>query len=63
MAITLDHCVLNPYQPDLEQEIESVKEMLKQYRLSCVIETGARFLLDPYIVPTVYFCIQYVVRL
>ena len=48
VAITLDHCVLNPYQPDPEQEIESVKEVLKQYRLSCVIETGARFLLDPW---------------
>ncbi|MBE9571000.1 MAG: sugar phosphate isomerase/epimerase [Proteobacteria bacterium] len=48
VAITLDHCALNPYQPDLEQEIESVKGMLKQYDLSCVIETGARFLLDPW---------------
>ena len=48
VAITLDHCALNPYQPGLEQEIKSVKEMLKQYRLSCVIETGARFLLDPW---------------
>lgn len=47
-AITLDHCALNPYQPDLEQEIESVKRVLKQYDLSCVIETGTRFLLDPW---------------
>lgn len=46
VAITLDHCALNPYQPDLEQEIESVKKILQQYYLSCVIETGARFLLD-----------------
>ena len=46
VAITLDHCALNPYQPDLEQEIESVKEILQQYYLSCVIETGTRFLLD-----------------
>ena len=48
VAITLDHCALNPYQPDLEQNIESVKGILKQYHLSCVIETGARFLLDPW---------------
>lgn len=48
VAITLDHCALNPYQPDLEREIEFVKGMLKQYDLSCVIETGARFLLDPW---------------
>lgn len=48
VAITLDHCALNPYQPDPEQDIESVKKMLKQYDLSCVIETGARFLLDPW---------------
>ena len=47
VAITLDHYALNPYQPDPEQEIESVKKMLKQYHLLCVIETGARFLLDP----------------
>ena len=47
VAITLDHCALNPYQPDLEQNIETVRKILKQYDLSCVIETGARFLLDP----------------
>jgi len=47
VAITLDHHALNPWQPNLDEEIEAVKEVLKRYALTCVIETGARFLLDP----------------
>lgn len=47
VAITLDHHALNPWQPNLDEEIEAVKKVLKRYSLACVIETGARFLLDP----------------
>ena len=47
VAITLDHHALNPWQPNLDEEIEAVKAILKRYALACVIETGARFLLDP----------------
>ncbi len=47
VAITLDHHALNPWQRNLDEEIETVKKLLKRHSLACVIETGARFLLDP----------------
>ena len=46
VAITLDHHALNPYDANLERKLSSVREALSRARLSCVIETGARFLLD-----------------
>ncbi len=46
VAITLDNYILNPAAPDLNRQLDQTREMLEQYRLSCVIETGARFLLD-----------------
>ena len=46
VAITLDHQVLNPYGTSLPEELEQVRRFLEQYRMSSVIETGARFLLD-----------------
>jgi sugar phosphate isomerase/epimerase len=48
VAITLDNYILNPADPDLDKKLEAVKALLKKYSLSCVIETGARFLLDPW---------------
>ncbi|MDY6843380.1 MAG: sugar phosphate isomerase/epimerase family protein [Thermodesulfobacteriota bacterium] len=48
VAITLDHCALNPWNRTLNQEIQRVEEILKRYSLSCIIETGSRFLLDPW---------------
>lgn len=47
VAITVDHYCLNPYAPDLPRQIEAMQEMLTEFQLSSVIETGARFLLDP----------------
>jgi L-ribulose-5-phosphate 3-epimerase len=46
IAITLDHHALNPYDAEIEKQIERVAEALAQHRMRCVIETGARFLLD-----------------
>ena len=46
IAITLDHHVLNPFEPDLARRLEHAREVLARYRLNSVIETGARFLLD-----------------
>lgn len=46
VAITLDHHCLNPFAPNLPREIERMKAALEKHRLSSVIETGARFLLD-----------------
>ncbi|MEQ8211213.1 MAG: sugar phosphate isomerase/epimerase family protein [Lacipirellulaceae bacterium] len=47
VAITLDHACLNPFSPDHERELEEAAALLKQHGLRSVIETGARYLLDP----------------
>jgi len=47
VAITLDYHALNPFDPDLSRQCERIGDLLAQLRLRCVIETGARFLLDP----------------
>lgn len=47
VAITLDHHCLNPYSENLSKELQTVKAKLEELQLVCVIETGARFLLDP----------------
>lgn len=47
VAITLDHGVLNPFDDDIHRQCEQVCRWLEKRRLRCVIETGARFLLDP----------------
>ena len=46
VAITLDNYILNPADPDLDRRLEKTKAVLKKKSLACVIETGARFLLD-----------------
>jgi sugar phosphate isomerase/epimerase len=48
IALTLDHHSLNPFDPDMAQHLASTKEIMHQRGLRCVIETGARFLLDPW---------------
>ncbi|HEX2477329.1 MAG TPA: sugar phosphate isomerase/epimerase family protein, partial [Lacipirellulaceae bacterium] len=47
VAITLDHRALNPYDDRTPAQIEQVALALEARNLRCVIETGARFLLDP----------------
>lgn len=47
ISITLDHTALNPYDKQLDQQLTQVTERLERHQLRCVIETGARFLLDP----------------
>lgn len=47
VAITLDNYILNPRDPELGHKLDSTKATLKKKSLACVIETGARFLLDP----------------
>ncbi|MBI5764843.1 MAG: sugar phosphate isomerase/epimerase [Planctomycetes bacterium] len=46
-AITLDHHALDPYGDNLLADIRHAREVLRARGLCCVIETGARFLLDP----------------
>jgi L-ribulose-5-phosphate 3-epimerase len=47
VALTLDYHVLDPYDPNLAEQLTRTEQILRQYQLRCVIETGARFLLDP----------------
>lgn len=47
VAITIDHASLNPYQKCFDQQLRDTKQLLEDLHLSSVIETGARFLLDP----------------
>lgn len=50
VAITLDHAALNPYAPAaaLAAAVDSVARQCRELDLVPVIETGARFLLDPW---------------
>jgi sugar phosphate isomerase/epimerase len=47
VAITLDHHCLDPYAEGLAHEMARMAGLLGRLRLSSVIETGARFLLNP----------------
>jgi L-ribulose-5-phosphate 3-epimerase len=47
VAITIDHGWLSPRDPNAEVQLQRIKHFLKENGLSSVIETGARFLLDP----------------
>ncbi|GAA4412322.1 hypothetical protein GCM10023148_05930 [Actinokineospora soli] len=47
VALTLDHHHLDPYGPDLPAEVDRVAARLDALGLRVVVETGARYLLDP----------------
>jgi sugar phosphate isomerase/epimerase len=47
VAITIDHGVLSPMNEGHQEQIERLGELLTKYEMRSVIETGARFLLDP----------------
>lgn len=47
IALTLDHHHLDPFADDWRQEAERVAALLDRLALGSVIETGARYLLDP----------------
>ena len=47
VALTLDIHHLDPFAPDFAQARRQVAARLRQLGLGCVVETGARFLLDP----------------
>ncbi|MGW3998325.1 sugar phosphate isomerase/epimerase family protein [Amycolatopsis sp. NPDC004772] len=48
VALTLDHQHLDPFGPDLARRVADVAADLDRLGLAVVIETGARFLLDPW---------------
>lgn len=47
IAITLDYGVLNPCDRQLEHSVREAQTLLREHGMSSVIETGARYLLDP----------------
>jgi sugar phosphate isomerase/epimerase len=47
VALTLDYHALNPYDADLPRQLAEVHALLRSLNQRVVIETGARFLLDP----------------
>ncbi|HVC93193.1 MAG TPA: sugar phosphate isomerase/epimerase family protein [Pirellulales bacterium] len=47
VAITLDHAALNPFAGDLRPQVDAMRRLLDERALRSVVETGARFLLDP----------------
>ncbi len=48
VALTLDYHALNPFGAEFPDQLVRVRDQLRERELRCVIETGARFLLDPY---------------
>lgn len=48
VALTLDHDHLDPFAPGLARRVGAVADLLRDLGLGVVIETGARYLLDPW---------------
>jgi L-ribulose-5-phosphate 3-epimerase len=46
VALTLDHAHLDPFARDLAAQVRRVAARLSELGLRCVVETGARYLLD-----------------
>lgn len=46
LALTLDWHCLNPFDEDLWPNVKKLRQRLQQLQMACVVETGARFLLD-----------------
>ncbi|MCI2416915.1 EboA domain-containing protein [Saccharopolyspora sp. K220] len=49
VALTLDHHHLDPFADDLAEQVRRVRALLTRLGLSVVVETGARYLLDPHV--------------
>lgn len=47
VALTLDHAHLDPFADDLPARTARVAALLARHRLGVVVETGARYVLDP----------------
>ncbi|MFN4261298.1 MAG: sugar phosphate isomerase/epimerase family protein [Gemmataceae bacterium] len=48
IALTLDYHALNPFEASCLEQTRSIRRLLETKGLRCVVETGARFLLDPW---------------
>lgn len=47
VALTLDHLHLDPYRPNLAGRVARLGDRLDELGMSVVVETGARYILDP----------------
>jgi sugar phosphate isomerase/epimerase len=47
VALTLDHAHLDPFAPDLAARTAAVSALLARHELGVMVETGARYVLDP----------------
>jgi sugar phosphate isomerase/epimerase len=47
VGLTLDYNALNPFEAGVEDEARRIGKRLQAKGMRCVVETGARFLLDP----------------
>ena len=47
VALTLDHCHLDPYAPNTAGQVAAARRLFERHGLAVVVETGARYLLDP----------------
>ena len=47
VALTLDHHHLDPFAQDYERQAEALAKRLRELDLALVVETGARYLMDP----------------
>jgi len=47
VAISIDHAALNPYDDRTDIQLEQVTGLMRGRQLRSVVETGARYLLDP----------------
>ncbi|MBN1589243.1 MAG: sugar phosphate isomerase/epimerase [Pirellulales bacterium] len=48
VAVTIDHAALNPHRKDRLGELKRLRQLLDQRDMRSVVETGARYLLDPW---------------
>jgi L-ribulose-5-phosphate 3-epimerase len=48
VALTLDHDHLDPFSPNLARDVARTADLLRDRDLGVVVETGARYLLDPW---------------
>jgi L-ribulose-5-phosphate 3-epimerase len=47
VGLTIDHGLLNPYANGFERSVATMRKLLDRLQMRSVVETGARFLLDP----------------
>ncbi len=47
VGLAIDHGLLNPFSRDRAADVAAIHDLLERHQMRSVIETGARFLLDP----------------